>query len=120
MRWVGYILTILSINNKMTTKTLTLSTTDNTVKEIAAGYHHLNNPVHTVAVTFSNWSGLLEIQATLALEPAESDWFTVLTFGNDSSDYDSTVSENLTGNFVWFRAIATTDSGEITEIQYNF
>lgn len=104
----------------MTTKTLTLSTADITVKAQAAGYHRIANPLHTVEVTFTNWSGLLEIQASLVLEPAEADWFTVITYGNDSSDYDSSVSQNVTGNFVWFRAIATTTDGEINAIQYNF
>lgn len=60
----------------MTTKSLTLSTADNTVKNYGAGYHRIDNPLHTFVVTFSNWSGLLEIQATLSLDPKDTDWFT--------------------------------------------
>lgn len=100
----------------MTTKTL-LITSD---KEPAAGYYQLDNALHTIVATFVNWSGLLEIQATLALDPAETDWFTVITYGDDSSDYDSSVSQNITGNFVWFRAVTNTAEGEITLIQYSF
>lgn len=104
----------------MTTQILSLSTTENTAKEKAAGYHRIGDGLHTVTATFENWSGLLEIQATLMLDPTESDWFTVVTYGDGSSDYDSSVSQNVTGNFVWFRAIATTTSGTISQIRYNY
>lgn len=104
----------------MTTQILPLSSIDATFKEKGAGYHRIGNGLHTVIASFSGWSGLLEIQATLVLDPKEEDWFTVITYGNDSSDYDSSVSQNATGNFLWFRAIAATDSGEITDIRYNY
>lgn len=104
----------------MTTQILPLSTNGNTTKTKGAGYHRIGDGLHTFVATFSNWSGLLEIQATLTLDPAESDWFTVLTYGDDSSDYDSSVSQNTTGNFVWFRAIATTSAGNITEVSYSY
>ena len=104
----------------MTTQILPLSSTDLTLKEKGAGYHRIGNGLHTVIASFANWSGLLEIQATLVLDPKEEDWFTVITYGDGSSDYDSSESQNATGNFVWFRAIATTSSGEITDIRYNY
>lgn len=104
----------------MTTQLLSLSTPSVTNKEKGAGYHRIGDGLHTVIATFSNWSGLLEIQATLVLDPAETDWFTVITYGDDSTDYDSSVSQNTTGNFVWFRAIATTSSGSITQIRYTY
>lgn len=104
----------------MTTQILPLSTENSTVKTKGSGYHRIGDGLHTFVASFSNWSGLLEIQATLSLDPAESDWFTVITYGNDSSDYDSSVSQNVTGNFVWFRAVATTDTGTISNISYSY
>lgn len=104
----------------MTTQILPLSTTENTTKVKGAGYHRIGDGVHSFIATFENWSGLLEIQATLMLDPAENDWFTVITYGNDSSDYDSSVAQNVTGNFMWFRAIANTTAGTVSQIRYNY
>jgi hypothetical protein len=109
----------------MPTQNLTI----NGQKQKGAGYHNINTGIQTFEFQFSNWSGELKIQATLALDPTETDWFDVnltnvndgspLVIDRDSTDYDSSVFANAKGNFVWIRAVGTTDSGSITKIQYN-
>jgi hypothetical protein len=111
----------------MPTQTLSL----NGERSKAAGYHNVNSGVQTFEFKFSNWTGLLEIQGTLALDPAEADWFTLnlvnpadnsipVVFDRDSTDYDSTIYANCVGNFVWIRAAITTDSGSVDHIRYNY
>jgi len=98
-------------------------------KQKGAGYHNINTGIQTFEFQFSNWTGDLKIQATLALDPSEADWFDVVltsisagspvVFDRDSTDYDSAVFANAKGNFVWLRAVGTTDTGTIVKIQYN-
>lgn len=80
----------------------------------------IDSGLHTFVVSFSSWSGELLIQATLVVEPAESDWFTVATFGDGSTDYDDAQTVNITGNYVWLRATGSISAGEISEIRYNY
>ena len=101
----------------------------NSEKQKGAGYHNINSGIQTFEFEFSNWTGDLKIQASLALDPSEIDWFDVnltsvltgapLVFDRDSTDYDSTIFANAKGNFVWVRAVGTTDTGSIVKIQYN-
>lgn len=100
-----------------TTNTLGNFTSD--IKK-GSGYHMIDSGLHTVVVSFVNWSGELFIQATLVVEPTESDWFTVATFGDASTDYDDAQTVNITGNYVWLRATGSITDGEITEIRYNY
>lgn len=96
-------------------------------KQKGAGYHRYNDGIHTFVISFTNWSGLLSLQATLVLEPGDDDWFTLkdannqeITLGDDSSDYDQPVSVNSRGNFVWIRAVGSITAGQINEIRYNY
>lgn len=108
--------------------TETLSLTGEQLK--AAGYHNINSGIQTFEFNFSNWSGTLEIQGTLAVDPTELDWFTLnltnpannnsIAFDGDSTDYDSSVFANCVGNFVWIRAVINTDSGTVNYIRYNY
>jgi len=96
-------------------------------KKPGAGYHQKYDNLHTFVLRFSNWSGELKLQGTLEMFPDEDDWVTLrdssdamLIYGNDSSDYDSTLTANVRGNFVWIRATGVTNSGIITEIRFNY
>jgi hypothetical protein len=108
--------------------TQTLSLTREKLK--GAGYHNINTGIQTFEFNFTNWSGALVVQGTLALDPTDSDWFNLnlvdpltnnaVEFDSDSTDYDSTVFANCTGNFVWLRTDITTDSGTVNYIRYNY
>jgi hypothetical protein len=99
-------------------------------KSKGAGYHNINSGIQTFELNFSNWTGSLSIQGTLVLDPTETDWFTInlkspldnsdVVFDQDSSDYDSTVFVNCVGNFVWIRAVITSDTGTVNYIRYNY
>ena len=96
-------------------------------KNKGAGYHKINNGVHTVVFTLNNFKGSIKMQATLELYPAENDWFDVVY---DSSDVDLTALDStpitnnatctFTGKFVYIRAAYQLEQGTITEIRYNY
>jgi hypothetical protein len=95
-------------------------------KKPGSGYHQKYDNLHTFVLKFSNWSGELKLQGTLEMFPGENDWFDLrdqlnnkLEYGGDSSDYDSIITVNAKGNFLWIRAIGTIDHGSIAEIRYN-
>lgn len=110
----------------MPTQLLTLDGTKNK----GAGYHNVNSGIQTFEFSFSNWTGVLKLQATLILDPTENDWFdivltdpvtnNVIEFDLDSTDYDNTVVANSKGNFVWIRAANSTLNGSVTAIRYNY
>lgn len=95
-------------------------------KKPGAGYHQKYDNLHTFVLSFNNWSGELRIQGTLDLFPGENSWVDLvdsteqfLIYGNDSSDYDGTVTANVRGNFVWIRAVGTLTTGSIEQIQFS-
>jgi len=73
----------------------------------AAAYYLGNQDLQTISYGFTNVTGTLEIEATLASEPAAGDWFKIYELEADNgSNTNSTVNsyQNLTGNFVYIRA----------------
>ena len=85
------------------------------------GYYGRSDGLHTVQYSIIGFIGSISMQATLAVEPAESDWFTVPNT-NLSSATVSTGSSlyNFTGNYVWVRAIVSNwTDGSITSIKLN-
>ena len=96
-------------------------------KNKGAGYHKINNGVHTAVFDLNNFKGSIKIQATLELYPAENDWFDVVYDSSDVSltAIDSTPVTNnatctFTGKFVYIRAAYQLEQGTITEIRYNY
>ncbi len=81
--------------------------------------------LHTVQITVTNFTGRFGLQATLAVEPVEADWFDInLNANNNVSSAsplisfpinpaaptgatgdDATQAFTFIGNFVWLRAI---------------
>ena len=94
----------------------------------ADAYYGYTDGIHTVQIIYQNFVGGLGIQATLALNPAEEDWFWIrlnpngnvtipfLTFpiepmtptGNNGGDTGS-LGVTFIGNFVFLRAMVTRD-----------
>lgn len=93
-------------------------------KKQAAGYYRLFNPLHTATYRVDSFIGIIKIQGTLALYPAESDWFditeTEIGVNDDSSVWNPSNSVNFTGNYLWIRAAYNLQNGTITEIRYNY
>lgn len=89
------------------------------------GYFSGGDGLHTVAFTTTqHFSGTATMQATLASEPVEADWFTVQ---NTTIEYTPIIARttssvdifNFTGNFVWVRGYVAMDEGALMSIQYN-
>lgn len=82
-------------------------------KQPAAAYYLGNRDLQTVQYSLSKCTANVIIEASLATEPADSDWFSVykLVANNDASEEtdpklasDANSFENIEGNFVYLRA----------------
>lgn len=91
-------------------------------KKPGAGYHKQRDAAHTVIYTVTDFIGTIKIQATLALDPADSDWFdvegTTVGLGSDSSAWTTASTFNFSGNFVWIRAAYNVQNGSIVSVSY--
>lgn len=89
------------------------------------GYYGSSGGFHTVMyVGDQDFHGTVTMQATLASEPTESDWFTVdgTTISYNPLDVRTTStvdSFNFVGNFVWVRSKIDIDAGSVYTVQYN-
>jgi len=89
------------------------------------GYYGRSDGFHTVQYNVTGFIGTIDIQATLAVDPGDADWFTLsstnLTSTDDSSDYaNGSFIYNFTGNYVWVRAyISDWTDGTVNSIQLN-
>lgn len=73
----------------------------------AAAYYLGNQDLQTVSYSFSEVTGNLVIEATLAQEPVEGDWFKVYEISaNNQANTNANLNSytNLTGNYVKMRA----------------
>lgn len=83
------------------------------------GYYGRSDGVHTIQWTLTGFIGTVNIQATLAIDPVEADWFTVLTRTYTTNETSSNI-ESFTGNYVWVRAtVEGWTDGTIEKIQLN-
>lgn len=81
------------------------------------GYYGRSDGLHTVQYSYTEFTGLISIQATLAIDPVEEDWFTVHTNAL-TQDSDSEI-HNFTGNYVWIRASVIYTDGSVNSIILN-
>lgn len=74
-------------------------------KQQASAYILANRDLQTITWHFTTtFQGLCKIEASLETDPQSQDWFTVYTI-DTVADKDGYY--NLTGNFVWLRAVVT-------------
>jgi|SaaInlStandDraft_1057018.scaffolds.fasta_scaffold53508_2 hypothetical protein len=103
------------------------------------GYYGRSDGLHTVQVDLAGFIGKVAMQGTLATNPVEADWFTlVLDSGKQSVDttglvatqsitsveYTSattnTKNYNFTGNYVWVRTyVSNWTDGTVNSIRLN-
>ena len=82
------------------------------------GYYGYTDGVHSVQYTFDGFTGSIEIQATLVLEPADHiDWFVVHSY--DALNESSSKIETFIGNYTWIRARVLYYDGTIHSIVLN-
>lgn len=103
------------------------------------GFYGMSDGLHTFEISLTGFIGKIKIQATLALDPNEQDWFDT-DIGNGSQTMDTTGliqsaskttieytgaetsinAYNVTGNLVWVRAyIIDWTEGSIQSITMN-
>lgn len=74
-------------------------------RQKAASYYPTGTGLQSVLFDVNDFAGTIVIQATLDSDPtAESEWFDVYTFPDDSSAITAITSHAVTGNFTWIRA----------------
>ena len=89
------------------------------------GYFGACDGLHTVMYTTSaDFFGTVKMQASLATDPVDADWFDVTDTSVTYTEFDhrSTSSldyYNFTGNFVWVRGHVSISHGAIESIRYN-
>lgn len=105
--------------------------------EQGAGYYGTTSGLHTLTVnTTPTFVGTATVQATLAVDPQENDWFNVdnaeFVYTVDSPGYIEPVSVGaishptrtdyitFKGQFTWLRAKVDIDSGAVITLSYNY
>lgn len=84
------------------------------------GYYRRTDGYHTVQYSVVGFIGTVNMQATLAVSPTDSDWFTVPdTEYTVTESTTSTTIKNFIGNYVWVRATASWTQGSINSITLN-
>ena len=81
------------------------------------GYYGRSDGLHSVQYSYNGFSGIITIQASLVIDPAETDWFNVHEY-NASAETGSKIG-NFTGNYVWIRAHVSYTDGTINSIVLN-
>lgn len=99
-------------------------------KQPAAAYYLGNRDLQTVQYSLSNCTANVLIEASLATEPAEDDWFNVFTLvanTNASSGTEPKLASdavsfvNIEGNFVYLRAkLENLQSGLVDFIKVSY
>ncbi len=105
--------------------------------EAGAGYYGTTSGLHTLTVnTTPTFVGTATVQASLAVNPQETDWFDVsgveFIYTTASPGYiepsrvgaisgpTRTEYANFKGQFAWLRANIQVDSGAVITISYNY
>lgn len=86
------------------------------------GFYGRSDGIHTVQYSIKGFTGTVIIEATLASEPVENDWFVVYEqFYPDLNAEPATTSKvtNFTGNYVWIRAKVVYTDGVVNSIMLN-
>ena len=116
--------TILSANTHPGVSTIETVTGE---KYKGDGYYGRSDGFHTVQYNISGFQGKIKMQATLAVNPVEADWFTLDTtehetigFANDGPIATGAHIKNFTGNYVWVRAVESSwTDGTVNSIKLN-
>jgi hypothetical protein len=81
------------------------------------GYYGRSDGLHTVQYTYDGLTGTITIQGSLAVNPAETDWFDVHTY--TAAQETASKITSFTGNYVWVRAKVVYTDGTINSIKLN-
>jgi len=91
-------------------------------KQKGDGFYGRSDGIHTIQYTITEFVGTVSIEATLASQPVEEDWFTVYAQDYPLPDENTTSTSkitNFTGNYVWVRANVAYTGGTVNSILLN-
>jgi hypothetical protein len=86
------------------------------------GYYGYTDGLHTVSYQTTNFVGQIGVQASLATNPGENDWFDIVDtqIGDAADPLTDNTYANFSGNFVWIRiAVTSFTGGTINLVLYN-
>lgn len=89
------------------------------------GYYGRSDGFHSVQYNLTGFLGNIIMQGTLAVDPTDSDWFSITTTEHISTQTETTNSDgahiyNFTGNYVWVRAyLSNWTDGTVDSILLN-
>jgi hypothetical protein len=97
----------------------------NSNPEKGTGYYGISSGLHTVTYSVaSSYVGTVTMQATLASDPVDTDWFDITTtktsYIYNPTNTTSTVATTFVGNFTWVRAKVEIGQGTLLGIKYNY
>ena len=81
------------------------------------GYYGRSDGLHTVQYTYDGVTGDIIIEATLAIDPVDEDWFEVHSYTATQESGSKIIS--FTGNYVWIRAAIVYTDGTLSSIVLN-
>ena len=85
----------------------------------AAAYYLGNRDLQTVNISLTNCSGNIVLEATLASDPTDEDWFRV--YESEESASNVSTYTNIEGNFVYMRAkIEDFNQGAVNYIKLSY
>ena len=89
--------------------------------EKAVDYFQGQGSLQTVMFRVTDFEGIITLQATLDYNPKLANWFDVYEYTSASSQITDYHPVNLTGNFVWIRAVVTEfNSGTINFVNISY
>lgn len=89
------------------------------------GFYNRSDGLHTVQYAVDGFVGSIIMQATLAVNPTDSDWFSLsntehVSTAIDTINSDGSFIKNFTGNYVWVRAhVYNWTNGAVKSILFN-
>jgi hypothetical protein len=91
------------------------------VAEKAVDYYQGQGSLQTVFIRITGFEGIITLQATLDYDPEQANWFDIHEYNTVGSAITDYVPVNLTGNFVWIRAVVTEfDAGTINFVTISY
>jgi hypothetical protein len=89
----------------------------------AASYYLSSQDLQTVSWSLTSFRGIVTIQASLVDTPTtDNDWFTVRNIVyNDQAGTTTNAFQNITGNFIWIRAVVNNfTQGTVQNIKVSY
>ena len=89
------------------------------------GYYGRSDGFHSVQYNLIGFIGTIKMQATLSINPTDTDWFDVDGTSHTSTAVETDASEgghiyNFTGNYVWVRTIVSNwTDGTVSSVYLN-